>query len=185
MEISTATRQQTSLQEGDPWARTLADRLTTGIVPAETDQCTLEVAGQAADALWALFDQARTQANDALARTAAPVRIGVEAGVYDRQYMLVGSNRADRVLSVFLAPASPDGHTCGEATIHGSQSRAGIHVTPVRDGTCVRWQAAHSGAPLTEETIHTLFLSEFGDDPIATLHLSPLAGTDLYETPWG
>ena len=48
----------------------------------------------------------------------------------------------------------------------------------------LRWLVASRTAEFTTDLVHDLFLSVFGDDPLATFRLSPLAGAELFETPW-
>ena len=46
------------------------------------------------------------------------------------------------------------------------------------------WIVASSGLPFNIDMVHDLFLSVFADDPGATHRLSPLSGSDLFQTPW-
>ena len=48
----------------------------------------------------------------------------------------------------------------------------------------VTWQVAAPNAKLTPAVVQDLFLSVFADDPASTLRLSPLGGSDLFQSPW-
>jgi hypothetical protein len=57
-------------------------------------------------------------------------------------------------------------------------------VVPEAHGEQVRWLVATDGTELTASLVHDFFLSVFGDDASATYRLSPLSGSNLFQTPW-
>ncbi|HXT38101.1 MAG TPA: hypothetical protein VN837_21200 [Chloroflexota bacterium] len=181
--MASATRMQghTSNHKTGPWATALARRVhgAGAAHPTALDPLPMMV-----EALWSLFDAARTEANAALAQAGVPERIALEATPNERRYVLTEPSGLQRSLSITLTLAVIDRQPCGWASIRDSGSRAGIHLVPRVEQGNVSWQVAAPKARLTPVVVHDLFLSVFADDPAATLRLSPLGGSDLFQNPW-
>lgn len=64
------------------------------------------------------------------------------------------------------------------------RSRLVIYLAPSVGRGVARWRVAATGYACTDALVHDLFLSVFGDDPEATLRLSPLSGHDIYQDIW-
>ncbi|MGH2410849.1 MAG: hypothetical protein ACRDGS_10855 [Chloroflexota bacterium] len=181
MQTSTRTPVPMSGQKTTSWATTLARHLR-GAGAARTsalDPLPLMVEG-----LWSLFDDARAEANAALAQAGVPERIALEAAPNERRYVLTDPNGFQRTLSISLTLAVIDQQPCGWASICSSTSRGEIHLVPHVERGKVSWQVAAPGGKLTAAVVRDLFLNVFADDPAATLRLSPLGGRDLFQSPW-
>jgi hypothetical protein len=137
-----------------------------------------------AAALWVLFDEAVTTANAALEREGLPERITVEGSGTERRYTLAGTAGRAREIKVTFAAGPEDEAFAGSAFIGFSYTRACIRLVSAIAGSQMRWFFASQGAEFTADIVHDLFLSVFGDDPLATFRLSPMAGAELFETPW-
>ena len=166
----------------EPWAERLARRQLPEAQEPETPAAKLLL--EAVAGLWELFDQAREQANAALERLGAPARITVWRDGKERRYSLVGPEGGARTISAFVNASVLHEHIFGGVEISNSQTRQPISLVPVPGDHTVRWQIASLGIGFDEDLVHTLFLSVFADDPIATALLSPLSGIDAFETPW-
>lgn len=177
---ATATGTQTQ-QAANAWAAILARRRQQahGAVPASTS-----VVEAAAEALLSLFDTAVAQANAALLEAGEEGLITVTSSGHERQYWAIGPDGQSRVISVFLALPVVDGHLCGGVFISSNRSRLSMYLAPTEADGQVRWFVPDSDREFTSDLVHDLFLSVFTDDPSATRRLSPLSGSDLFETPW-
>ena len=167
---------------GDTWAERLARRQLPEPHVHETPIAKPLL--EATAALWELFDQARLQANEAMERAGAPERITVWRASNERRYGLAGHDGSARTISVFVNVSVVHAHVFGGVDINTSQTRQPISLVPVLEADTFRWQVASLGTWFDEDLVHNLFLSVFGDDPIATARLSPLSGIDAFETPW-
>jgi hypothetical protein len=157
-------------------------RLVHPVVPeAEPDEPTTAWVQEAIDQLTGMFDLAVKQANATLARLGAPQRIIAEQIANERRFTYLTADGSERRISVFLTLRPAGG---GSAYLGTSQSRAYIYLVPVMEKGRPAWRVEKADEPFVADTIHDLFLSVFGDDPVATLHLSPLAGHDLFQYPW-
>lgn len=181
MEAATSMRVQTSSQKTSTWATALARRFRGAEAARHS---ALDPLPMMVEALWSLFDAARSEANAALAQVGVPERIVLEATPNERRYLLSEPNGFQRWLSITLTLAVIDQQPCGWAAIRGSGSRAEIHLVPRVERGNVSWQVAAPNATLTPAVVQDLFLSVFADHPAATLRLSPLGGSDLYQSPW-
>jgi hypothetical protein len=181
MESVTRMQAHTSSQKTSSWATALARRVrgAGAAHPSSLDPLPIMV-----EALWSLFDAARTEANAALKQAGVPERIGLEAAPNERRYMLTEPNGFQRSLSITLTLAVIDRQPCGWASIRDSGSRARIHLVPRVERGNVSWEVAVPNAKLTPTVVQDLFLSVFADDPASTLRLSPLGGSDLFQSPW-
>ncbi|HVC80600.1 MAG TPA: hypothetical protein VNL35_08905 [Chloroflexota bacterium] len=166
----------------DQWAERLARRLllASPTPSAPATQPLLE----AIAALWELFDQARLQVNAAMARVGVLERITLWRGSQERRYELTIHGGSARTISVFIQVPVVHDQLLGGVEISTSQTRQPISLIPVLQDDRVRWQVASLGTWFDEDLVRNLFLSVFADDPIATARLSPLSGSDAFETPW-
>lgn len=135
-------------------------------------------------ALWALFDDALTTANAALELAGLAEHVTLDGAGLERRYSLVDADGEERTISLSVALRGAPGHVNGGAFIGLSHTRSPIYVVPETHGEQVRWLVAANGTEFTADLVHDLFLSVFGDDAAATFRLSPLAGSDLFQTPW-
>jgi hypothetical protein len=167
---------------GDTWADRLARcRLPEGVAHQTP------VGKPLLDALavmWELFDQACRQANEAMDRVGVPERITVWRADNERRYCMAGPDGGSRTISVFVNVPVVQEHISGGVEISNSQSRQPISLVPVLEAGLIRWQVAPLGVRFDEDLVRNLFLSVFGDDPVATALLSPLCGIDTFESPW-
>ena len=136
-------------------------------------------------ALWDLFDQARLQANTAFERADVPERIIVHHASNARSYTLVSPAGSERTISVSINMPIVHDQIFGGIRIGDSRSRQSISLMPILEADTIRWQVVSLGRQLDAGLVQDLFLSVFGDDPMATARLSPLSGFDGFETPWG
>ena len=168
---------QATHTEAGTWASRLAqcrNRDTAEPVVAHSDELLDEI-----NALWKMFDDARTEANTAL----LVERISVHHTGVERRYGLLDADGAERTISISVALRDVDGHDSGGAFIGLGGSRLAIYLVPETRGEQVHWLAM-DGTEFTLDLVHDLFLSVFGDDSAATFRLSPMAGSDLFQTPW-
>jgi hypothetical protein len=135
-------------------------------------------------ALWVLFDEAVVAANAALEREGLVDRISVEGDELERVYSLVDASGRPREIKVAFAKGSEDNELSSAALLTFSTTRGRIRLVPRINGYKLRWLVASRATEFTPDLVHDLFLSVFGDDPLATFRLSPLAGAELFETPW-
>jgi hypothetical protein len=135
-------------------------------------------------ALWQFFDQARLQANAAFERAGVPQRIVVHHASNARSYTLVGPADNERIISVSINMPVVNDQILGGIRIGNSQSRQSISLMPILGPDQIQWQVVSLDRQLDAGLIQDLFLSVFGDDPMATARLSPLSGFDAFETPW-
>ncbi len=182
MTTTTGVPMHTSSQKATTWATALARHFRPAGAAARPRS--LDRLPQMMTALWELFDDAWTQANTALEQAGVPERIGMERTHNERRYVLTEPDGAQRTLSIVLTLAVIDQQPCGWASILPSTSRAEIQLVPRVERGKVAWQVAASSAKLTAAVVQDLFLSVFADDPAATLRLSPLGGSDLFQNPW-
>jgi hypothetical protein len=137
----------------------------------------------ALDALWDLFDQARSQANEAL--TAFGMAEGITLRDEDnvRRYCAAGADGALRFIAIVPMRRSGSDEAIG-AYISTSRTRATMYLVPATKRSRIIWQVAASGQPFDPDVVHDLFLSVFADDPSATSRLSPMSGSTYFQTPW-
>ena len=178
MNIAQGTRTRPT-NVSDAWAARLAQRCQcgAGTPPARHDDQILE----ATTGLWAMFEEATRQANDALAQIGSTERIRVRPTCDGRIYSVAGPDGATREITVTSRLVVANGQCFGGATIGTNQTRAYIYLEPIIAGDQVRWIAPASGVAFTTDVIYDLFLSVFGDDPTATWHLSPISGPGLFD----
>ncbi|HEY8286150.1 MAG TPA: hypothetical protein VIJ28_17335 [Chloroflexota bacterium] len=181
MQTVSHTPVHTSSQKTASWAAALARRFhgASVVPPTSLDPLPIMVEG-----LWSLFDAARAEANAALAQAGVPERIALEAAPNERRYVLTEANGFQRALAISLTLAVIDQQPCGWASIRNSASRGEIHLIPRVERGIVSWRVAASNGKLTSAVAQDLFLNVFADDPAATLRLSPLGGSDLFQNPW-
>ena len=135
-------------------------------------------------ALWSLFDTAYSEANAAFEAMGEPGRISVTRTPAQRIYTTTAPDGSLRTITIFLVLPVADGRLCGGAYIATNRSRLAMYVVPGVEQGRVRWRVANGGQAFTSEIVHDLFLGVFGDDPEATLRLSPLSGHDRFQEPW-
>jgi hypothetical protein len=180
------TLEQADIREAygpeDKWADQLAQHCRPKPPELESTVDTVLVNGVAA--LWELFDQARLQANAALERAAVHERIIVQHECNARSYALVSPAGSERTISVSINMPVVNDRIFGGIRIGNSQSRQSISLMPILWAGEIHWQVVSLNRRLDEGLVHDLFLSVFGDDPMATARLSPLSGFDGFETPW-
>ena len=180
------TLERVSIREsqgaGDDWAEQLAKCRRPKPQTEEAPAGNPLLEGMAA--LWELFDAARLQANEALERAGVPERIGVQRTSNERRYVLAGPDGTSRTISIFVNMPVVNGQIFVGVYIGNSQTRQPIFLVPVLQAHKVQWQVASMGTEFESDLVHDLFLSVFGDDPMATCRLSPLSGFDAFETPW-
>ncbi len=180
------TLERTSIREsqgaGDDWAEQLAQCRRP---KPQTDEAPLgNPLLESMAVLWELFDTARLQANDALERAGVLERISLQRTGNERRYVLVGPDGSSRTISIFVNMPVVNGQVFGGVYIGNSQTRQPIFLVPVLQAHKVQWQVESMGIEFDKDLVHDLFLSVFGDDPMATCRLSPLSGFDAFETPW-
>jgi hypothetical protein len=155
-------------------------RLLGGAAPAED----MEIRAVAAlDALRELFDQARSQANEALATFGMAEGITLRDEDNVRRYCATGADGAQRFIAILPLLRSGSEEAIG-AYIGTSSTRATMYLVPVTKKSRVVWQVAVSGRAFDAGVVHDLFLSVFSDDPAATSRLSPMSGGAYFQTPW-
>lgn len=174
--LSTST---STLEGPHAWARRLAARRHAAAA-ARSRETNFDLAA-ARDALWAIFDSAYQEAATALAEQGDPGCIAVLGEATQRTYRTFDQVGAARLINVRTQLAEVNGQLHGGAFISNGRSRLSIFLMPAIERGRVRWQVARTGRPFTNALVHDLFLSEFGDDPEATLRLSPLSGQDLWD----
>jgi DNA-binding phage protein len=181
--MRTASTTDTKHHSHPTWAQRLAARQhLTPTVPRYDPHV---VAEEAIDALWALFDAAYREANAALEAMGEPRRIGLTRATNQRIYRTTGPDGSPRTITVSALLSAVGGRLGGGAFVGTDRSRLAIYVVPDGEHGRVRWRVATTGRPFTSALVHDLFLSVFGDDPEATLRLSPLSGQDLFQGIWG
>lgn len=163
------------------WAERLArGRLPGGAPPREEEEARTAVA---LAALWGLFDQACSQANEALGAFGIAEGITLREEDNLRRYCTTGSNGTLRFIAILPLLRAEGGEAAG-AYIGTSSTRATMYLVPMETRSRVVWRVATSGRTFDADVVHDLFLSIFADDPAATSRLSPLSGGGYFQTPW-
>jgi hypothetical protein len=139
---------------------------------------------EAIEGLWSMLDEAVEQANTTLARLDVPRRIVAEKDENEWRFTYTAADGSERWISIFLVMPPGGGTGCGSGYLSTSQSRAFIYLMPALEKGRPVWRIEAAEMPFGVDMVHDLFLSVFGDDPVATLHLSPLGGHDLFHLPW-
>jgi hypothetical protein len=168
--------------EAGAWAARLAQCRARDIGESETAH--VAELPRATAALWTFFDDALAKANAALTQAGLVERISMRGTGIERLYWLVDADGEERTISISVALHETDGHNNGGAFIGLGRTRLSIFLVPVTHGEQVRWLVAADGTEFTSDLVHDLFLSVFGDDSSATFRLSPLGGSNIFQTPW-
>jgi hypothetical protein len=134
--------------------------------------------------LWGVFDKAALQVNEALERSGVDERCLLHHAHNERTYRLAGPDGTERTISISVNMRMANGRMFGGVCIGNSQTRLSMALIPTPVGGSILWQVTSMGKPFDDDLVHDLFLSVFGDDPMATARLSPLSGFDAFETPW-
>ena len=124
-------------------------------------------------ALWALIDDAVGQANAALEHAGLAERIGARRTSQECWLDMTGPGGEQRHIAVFMSLRPVRDRASGGAHVTTSQTRATIYLVPSVDGGRLRWIVAQTGTEFTARVVDDLLLSVFGDDPAATVRLSP------------
>lgn len=169
-------------QDTPNWAARLAHRQQR--VPEPPKEPADSLLGDATEALWLPFDAAVREANAALEQAGEPGRISITRTIRERQYGAEGPDGSQRQIAVYLVLSVVEDRLTGGAYVSTNQSRLSMYLVPEKTATDVHWIVASSGLPFNIDMVHDLFLSVFADDPAATHRLSPLSGSDLFQTPW-
>jgi hypothetical protein len=164
------------------WARRMASRLASRQTPPAMlpDQAIAAAAG----VFWALFDDATTEANNALEHAGLQARIGVQRQPNERTYYLDSAGSTPRHIKIAINLRVADGQIHGGALLALSQTGAHVFLVPSFRDEEVQWLVRAVGTPLRAYIVRDLFLSIFADDPAATHRLSPLSGNDFFANPW-
>ncbi|HVA92887.1 MAG TPA: hypothetical protein VNL71_23970 [Chloroflexota bacterium] len=165
-----------------PWARRLAARQR--LAPPGAPQDSRVSAEEAINALWALFDTTYREANAALEAIGEPGRISVIRAPNQRSYQAIGPDGSPRVITIVALLSVVDGRLRGGAFVGINRSRLSIYIAPSGERGRACWRVATSSQSFTRALVRDLFLSVFGDDPAATLRLSPLSGHDSFQDVW-
>ena len=166
----------------EKWAQRLATRLATRRAPAgiPPEQAVTTAVGM----LWALFDEATTEANTALEQAGLPERIRVRRRPNERFYYLDASGPLPRHIQIAINIRVADGQIHGGALLVARQTRSCVFLVPSFGNDEAQWLVQAVGTPLRAYIVRDLFLSTFADDPAATHRLSPLSGNDFFGNPW-
>jgi hypothetical protein len=154
------------------WAQRLADRRVAQEVAPQPDAEEKDWTPDAVSVLWAMFDQAIQQANDALARSGAAERILLHRTMREYRMSMPGREGAERQIVVFASLTLVGGRPSGGALITTNQTRASIVLLVSSSGRRTRWIVSESGVEFGARLLGDLFLSVFSDDPTATRRLS-------------
>jgi hypothetical protein len=168
-------------QDDASWSEELARRRQRGAHTPRPE--TPRLPDDVEAGLCALFDDAAAEANAAFAQIGAPDRIESACAGTECRYFTTDADGTTRSITLYLS--QPVGSGSAGACIGTSETRQSLYLLPVNDDAQVAWTLAATGAPFTADLVHDLFLSVFADDPEATTRISPLSGTDLFQTPWG
>jgi hypothetical protein len=172
----------TKHQTDHSWAQRLAAR--QHIAAPATRYDPRARAEEAIDSLWALFDEAYREANAAMEAAGDPGRISLTREATQRAYRATAPDGSLRTITIFALLSVVEGRICGGAYVGTDLSRLSIYLVPSDERGHVRWRVATNHQPFTSTLVHDLFLSVFGDDPEATLRLSPLSGHDIFQDIW-
>jgi hypothetical protein len=156
------------------WAERLAQRRRHAQEAVPTREMRAEewIPG-AITALWALLDEAVEQANAALEDAGLAERIGTRRTSWEYWLSMAGPGGEPREMALFVSLRAVEGRASGGAQITTSQTRATIYLVPAVHGGRLRWIVARTGRDFTPHVVDDLLLSVFGDDPAATVRLSP------------
>jgi hypothetical protein len=124
---------------------------------------------------WTPFEHAVAQANRALARLGLKDRLDIQRTGSQRWISFAGPEGRERAISIFITARTRDGQIAGGAILTTSQMRTAIYVSPVLEAGKVRWVVPATDMPFTADMVNDLFLSEFGDDPVAAGSFAPLS----------
>jgi hypothetical protein len=156
------------------WAERLAQHRLHGreAAPAGEARADEWIPG-AITALWALLDDAVEQANAALKHAGLAERIGTRRTSQEYRLGMTGSGGMPCHIAVFMSLRAVAGRASGGAQITTSATRTTINLVPAVEGGRLRWIVAQTGREFTARVVDDLLLSVFGDDPAATVRLSP------------
>lgn len=140
--------------------------------------------GDAVAALRALFDGGCEEANAALAGQGRAGRIAYHPSGTERRYCAGDSATDPRFVYLFVLVPAFDEHLFGGAYINSSRTSPSIYLVPCIDGDAACWTVNATGTPFTAQVVRDLFAGVFGDDAAAGWRIAPLAGYDLFWTPW-
>jgi hypothetical protein len=156
------------------WAERLVQRRrhVQEAVPAREVRAEEWIPG-AITVLWALLDEAIEQANAALEDAGLAERIGTRRTSREYWLSMAGPGGEPREMALFVSLQAVQGRASGGAQITTSQTRATIYLVPSVHGGRPRWIVARTGRDFTPHVVDDVLLSVFGDDPAATVRLSP------------
>jgi hypothetical protein len=157
-----------------PWAERLAQRRRHAQEAMPAGEARAEDwIPDAITALWALIDEAVEQANAALEDAGLAERLATRRTSREYWLGMTGPGGEPRHIAVFVGLRAVEDHVSGGAQITTSASRATIYLVPSGDSGRLRWIASQTGEAFTAHVVDDLLLSVFGDDPAATVRLSP------------
>ena len=140
--------------------------------------------GGAVAALRALFEGGCLEANAELAPQGRPGRIAAYHVGAEVRYRTGDPAMDGRFIALFVAVPAADGHIFGGAYVNSSRTRPSIYLVPrILDGAAC-WTVSATGTLFTARVARDLFAGVFGDDIEAGTRIAPLAGYDLFQTPW-
>lgn len=122
--------------------------------------------------LWALLDEAVSQANQALEQAGLDERIAVRRTEREYWLGLPGPDGGERQIAVFVSARPHGAAISGGAHVTTSETRARIDLVPTAEGGRLRWLIPAAGRELTAGVVDDLILSVFADDAEAARHLS-------------
>ena len=174
MQTTTKILTGASYERTDAWAERLAQRRRQAQVAAPAGEACADawIAG-AITALWTVFDNAVEQANAALERAGLAERLGARRTGQEYWLGMTGPGSEPRHIAVFVGLRAVEDYVSGGAQITTSATRATIYLILSVDGERLRWIVAQTGNEFTARVVDDLLLSVFGDDPAATVRLSP------------
>jgi len=140
--------------------------------------------GAAVAALRVLFEDGCGEANATLAGEGRPGRIACRRSGIEQRYCIGDAAKDPRFVALFVSVPAVDGHLFGGAYLNSSGTRPSIYLVPYVGGDAPCWMVSATGAPFTARVVRDLFAAVFHEDMAAGERLVPLAGYDLFQTPW-
>lgn len=185
MTATTAAMEETAMKETattastpapacpTPWAERFAQRRRQTPEQGQEDDLRPDtwIPGAMA-ALWALFDEAVTQATQALEQAGVTDRILTRRTSREYWLSMPGPDGARRSIAIFISLRPVNSHVSGGAQITTSETRAAMHLVPSINGGRLRWLVPAVATEFSAPVVDDLILSIFADDPAATGRLT-------------
>jgi hypothetical protein len=162
----------TEAKEPHPMRDALKQGREAGLAPASPID-------EAADALWALFDNAYSHSGTRAEQASLPGCSKMVLTSYERRYEQVDSRDGRHGIAVSMMLSLVEGRVRGGALITTSRPYLSFFTAPMLKRGKMAWRVGTSGQMLTAEFVEDLFLCVLENNAEATRRLAPLITNSL------